>query len=328
MQAVASPVQTTHYAMGTVMAHKAFGPSASPALAAVRVEIARLEGLLSRFLPNSDISRVNASAGVQNEPVSAETCAVLSAAAEFSRAFPGCFDATIEPLVRLWQRARQTLTVPDAPSIQHALALVDYRDLMLDPGSSSPYAMTAGLRSAGQAIDLGGIGKGYAGDRILEVYRRFGVTSAYANLGGNVVTLGTKPDGSPWQIGIQHPRQENRIIGAVAVENQSVVTSGDYQRCYTDRAGRRRHHILDPRTGWPAEAGLISVSIVAENSLAADALSTALFVAGLEQGLAGLKKYPRAEAILIDARLHVYLTPGLRHRFTAEQGVALTILGG
>ena len=195
------------------------------------------------------------------------------------------------------------------------------RDLVLDPCE-----ITAGLRKVGQSVDLGGIGKGFAGDKILEVFREFGVPSAYSNLGGNVVTLGTKPDGSPWQIGIQHPRQENNLIGSVSVVDKTVVTSGDYQRCYTDRQGKRHHHILDPTTGYPAESGLISVSIVTEKSLAADALSTIVFVAGMEKGLAFLKSSAQTEAILVNSNLQVYVTQGLRYRFQAAEGIEVTIL--
>jgi thiamine biosynthesis lipoprotein len=178
----------------------------------------------------------------------------------------------------------------------------------------------------GQAVDLGGIGKGFAGDRIVAVLRSFEIASAYSNLGGNVVTVGNRPDGSPWQIGIQHPRQENRLLGAVAVVGESVVTSGDYQRCFMDSRGTRHHHILDPATGHPAQSGLISVSIVTDKSVIADALSTILFVAGMEKGLAFLADFPQTEAILVDSGLRVYVTRGLRYRFQPDKGIDLTIL--
>jgi len=313
--------QTIHCVMGTVMTHKAFGLHAQDSLEAVRREVARIEGLLSRFLPDSEISRVNGSAGIKSEKISLETYDVLSKAVEFSRCFPGCFDVTIQPLVTLWHTAKESLAQPDASSIKQVLPLVNYRDLTLDPRE-----MTAGLGNAGQSVDLGGIGKGFAGDRILEVYQEYGVASAYSNLGGNVVTWGTKPDGSPWQIGIQHPRQEKGLIGSVSVVNQTVVTSGDYQRYFTDSRRKRHHHILNPTTGYPAESGLISVSIVSDKSLAADALSTIVFVAGMEKGLEFLRSFPQTEAILVDSDLFVYVTQGLRYRFQADKGIAVTIL--
>ena len=314
-------VQATHRAMGTVMTHKATGLYAQDSLYAVCTEIARLEGLLSRFLPGSDIGRVNGSAGVKGEKVSRETLDVLSQAVEFSRRFPGCFDVTIGPLVTLWKQGKESGAQPDASSIRQLLPLVNYRDLTLDPRK-----VTAGLRNAGQSVDLGGIGKGFAADRIVEIFNRFRISSAFSNLGGNVVTVGTKPDGAPWQIGIQHPRQESSLIGSVAVVNQTVVTSGDYQRYFTDGQGKRRHHILDPTTGYPAESGLISVTIVTGRSAAADPLSTIVFVAGMEKGCQFLKSFPDTEAILVDADMRVFVTKGLRDRFQAAEGVAVTIL--
>jgi len=313
--------QATHCAMGTVMTHKAFGLNAEDSLEAVCREVVRLEGLLSRFLPDSEISRVNRSAGIKGEKVSLETYEVLSTAVAFSRCFPGCFDVTIEPLVTLWHTAEESLSQPDESSIKQVLPLVNYRDLILDP-----WGMTAGLRNVRQSVDLGGIGKGVAGDRIREVLKEYDISSAYSNLGGNVVTVGTKPDGSPWHIGIQHPRRENRLIGSVSVVNQTVVTSGDYQRCFTDSQGKRHHHILNPSTGYPSESGLISVSIVTEKSSAADPLSTILFVAGMEKGLKFLKSFPETEAIFVDADLQVYVTQGLRYRFQAARGIEVRIL--
>jgi thiamine biosynthesis lipoprotein len=126
-----------------------------------------------------------------------------------------------------------------------------------------------------------------------------------------VVTLGAKPDGSPWHIGIQHPRQEDYLIGSVSVVNQTMVTAGDYQRYFTDNKGKRHHHILNPFTGYPSESGLMSVSIVADSSVVADALSTILFVAGMEKGLELLRNYPEAESIIVDQDLRVYVTQGL-----------------
>lgn len=313
--------RTTHFAMGTVMSHMAFGLNAEEGLAAVCSEIARIEGRLSRFLPGSEISRINDSAGLRSEEVSPETLRLLCKAVDFSRRFAGCFDISITPLVALWKQAAETLTPPDEADINALLPLVNFQDLALDG-----WEMTAGLRYPGQALDLGGIGKGYTAQRIRQVYQDFGITSAYSNLGGNVVTLGNKPDGTPWQVGIQHPRNEQCLIGSIAVSDESVVTSGDYQRCFIDRQGNRQHHILDPRSGYPSRAGLSSVTIVTPHDLAADVLSTAVFVAGMQEGLAILRQFPQSEAVLVSDDLQVYITPGLNKRFRAEKHIEVTIL--
>ena len=166
---------------------------------------------------------------------------------------------------------------------------------------------------------MGGIGKGFASDRFMEIFQEYGVVSAFSNIGGNVSTLGSKPDGSPWRVGIRHPRL-NGLIGAVEVTGKAVVTSGDYERYFFGKDGRRFHHILNPITGYPAESGLLSATVVAKSAVTADALSTAVFIAGIGKGLALLEKYPMADAVLVDEKLRVYVTQGLRRNFQASNG--------
>lgn len=313
--------QSMNHGMSTVMTHKAFGRHSEEALRAVGNEAVRLEELLSRFILGSEISRVNKSAGMKCERLSGDTYEVLSQAIDFSRCCQGVFDVTIGPLVALWNNGKDTCKPPEASRIRQVLPLLDYTDLILDP-----HKKTAGLQRIGQSIDLGGIGKGFAGDKFLEVFKKYGISSAYTNIGGNVVALGTKPDGSPWRVGIQHPRQENSLIGLVSVADKAVVTSGDYQRYFIGSDGKRHHHILDPSTGYPAESGLISVTVVASSSMAADALSTILFVAGKKKGLEILKSFPGTEAVLIDMNLMVYVTHGLIDYFQADEGINVSIL--
>jgi thiamine biosynthesis lipoprotein len=164
--------QTTHYAMGTVMTHKAFGLFAEDSLVAVCREVARIEGRLSRFLPDSEISRVNGSAGVRSEKVGPETYDVLSKSVEFSRSFPGCFDVTVKPLVTLWSTAKESFAQPDEASIKQLLPLVNYRDLTLDPGE-----MTAGLRRRRRNLLTWGSGKDLPATGF-GVFRKYGVYSA------------------------------------------------------------------------------------------------------------------------------------------------------
>jgi thiamine biosynthesis lipoprotein len=313
--------ESKNFGMSTVMTHRVFGKQAGKVFKAIRAETVRLEKLLSRFIPGSEISRVNRSAGVRCERLSDDTYTVLSRAIELSEYCRGLFDVTIGPLVSLWNSGKHTCQSPEESRIRQVLPLVDYTNLLLEP-----YKKTAGLQKPGQSIDLGGIGKGYAGDKFLEVFRKYGVSSAFTNLGGNVVALGTKPDGSPWRVGIRHPRQEDGLIGLVSVVDKAVVTSGDYQRYFIGSNGKRHHHILDPRTGYPAESGLISVTIVAAGSMAADALSTMLFVAGKNKGIELLKFFPGTEAVLIDMNMMVYITRGLKDSFQAAEGISLDVI--
>lgn len=315
-------VQAATWAMGTLVTQQAFGERAGEARAAAEGEISRLEGLLSRFRTTSDVGELNRRAGSGAVRVSPETFEVLESAVEFSAMSEGRFDVTIGPLVAAWQRGKTHGHAPAAPEIERALALVDWRDLDLDARER-----TARLRRRGQWVDLGGIGKGYAADRVLDVYREHGVDSAFVNLGGNVAALGRKPDGTPWRVGIQHPRREGELLGLVCVDDVSVVTSGDYERGFVDAEGTFHHHILEPSTGYPARSGLSSVTVVASNSMAADALSTAVFLAGRERGVALLERCPGVEAVLVDEASCVYLSAGLEPSFQAAEGVDVVVMG-
>lgn len=312
--------ESAHTSMSTQMTHKVFGKHAEQALRAVAVEAERLENMLSRFRPGSEIHRVNKSAGLKCEKLSEDTYEVLSRAAQFSGICKGLFDVTIGPLVDLWDYKNAHM-IPSDARIKLLLPLVNHTELLLDPNEQ-----TAGLQKAKQSIDLGGIGKGFASDRFLEIFRKYGIASAYTNIGGNVATLGHKPDGSPWRVGIRHPRQENSLIGALSVADKAVVTSGDYQRFFIDNSGIRRHHILDPATGYPSESGLISVTVVADSGMTADAMSTILFIAGMEKGLRLLSGIPQTEAVFVDADLRVYVTQGLKESFQSADGITANIV--
>ncbi len=306
--------EAAHPGMGTSITHRAFGRHSTEAMCAVQKEAQRLEGLLSRYLPESDVGRINRSAGISSEKVGSETFAVLERAAELSMNSQGLFDVTVGPLADLWNYKHATEPPPDE-RIRRVLPLVHYQDLKLNAAEG-----TAGLKKRGQSADLGGIGKGYASDRFMEIFMEYGVTSAFSNIGGNVSTLGNKPDGLPWLVGIRHPRADG-LLGAVSVSGKAVVTSGDYERYFLDRHGRRFHHILNPVTGYPAESGLISVTVVADSAMAADALSTAVFVAGLERGVALLKSNSSTEAVLVDTRLRAYVTRSLRQSIRITAGI-------
>ena len=318
-------VESLNLGMDTVMTHRAFGRHAAKALQAVKLEAARLEAMLSRFVSESEIAKISGAAGHAPCSVSPETFDVLSCATELSTACQGIFDVTIGPLVDLWSIGRGALRPPADSEIRWALSLVDYKDLLLDP-----VRRTAGLRRAGQSVDLGGIGKGYAADRFIQIFQEYGVSSAFTNIGGNVAALGARPDGSAWRVGIQHPRQPDTLIGLVSVKDKAVVTSGDYQRFLDDGEGNRYHHILDPTTGYPSTSGLAGVTVVARcsgnGSMVADALSTAVFIAGLDRGLALISRYPGTGAILVDTEMSVWVTRNLKGCFVAAQGISATTI--
>lgn len=303
--------------MNTVVSNSAYGGAADKAVEDARLEALRLERLLSRFLPESDIARLNRAAGSERVRLSPEAFEVLTIGAECAEMTGGCFDMTVGPLVRLWTEAEQ----PDERSIAAARELTGLGALTL-----RRQGRAAGLAMPGQRVDLGGIGKGYAADRMLAVFRRRRVRSAFTDFGGNIALLGAKPDGSPWRVGIRHPGRQGGVAGVLLTENRSVVTSGDDQRAVRAADGSVHSHIVDQRTGRPAQSGLLSVTVAAASSAVADALATALFVAGLEEGLCILARFPGADAVFIDRDFQLFLTRSLADSFQAAEGIKTNVM--
>jgi thiamine biosynthesis lipoprotein len=307
-------METVSLGAGTEIEYQVFGKYAKQALEAGKNEVRRLEHILSRFDSKSEISNINKHAGAKALKVSDETHEVIANALRFFAVSEGLFDVTIAPLVDLWDYKHGS-EAPNEADIKTALALVSSNDLIL-----TPHSRTAMLQKKGQSIDLGGIGKGFISDHFINKLKEYDILSAFINIGGNVSTLGNKLNGSPWRVGIRHPRQPGCLIGAVHITNSSVVTSGDYERYFIDKNGNRFHHILDPRSGYPASSGLISVTIIGESALEADALSTLLFISGLQRGLPILAQFPDIKAVIIDEHLQVYITHNLKEQYQAAAG--------
>ncbi len=300
--------------MDTLMKLTAYGSQREAALDAAEEEILRLDALLSTGDAGSEVSALNRDGG---GTLSTDTLALVSRSLELYEETGGAFDITVYPLMQLWGFTDKNYRVPTQDELDETLAVVGADQLALDAQSGT---LTLG---EGQAIDLGGIAKGYTSQRVMELYREAGVTSGMVSLGGNIQCLGLKPDGTPWRIGIQDPwSAEGSIAAVVEVADQAVVTSGGYERYFVDEeTGITYQHILDPATGYPAGSGLASVSIVSDDGTLADGLSTALYLLGLE----GSCDYWRAhssefEALLIDDAGAIYVTEGLAQSVTAEDG--------
>ena len=254
--------------------------SAAQTVDACFAEIARLEHLLSAYREDSEIARVNAEGYGRPAAVSDEVFALLQRAQQLSAATDGAFDITVKPLIDLWDIRSGQNTVPSGDAIAAVLPSVGYEKLALDEETK-----TVRFLAPGMGIELGAIAKGYAGDRVREILESAGVEGAIVDLGGNIVTTARK-DGKPWRIGLQDPDQpRGSYFTTVESAGGSVVTSGPYER-YFEKDGKRYHHILDPRTGWPADTGLESVTVISGDGTLADALSTALFVMGPDAGMA------------------------------------------
>ena len=305
------PVQGTFFAMDTMMDFTIYGESGlinqSESL------IASLESLVSVTDADSELYAINQTgSGMLTE----EASSLMKQALEICRRTDGALDLSIYPIVRAWGFTTGSYQVPDEAEIQALLPLVDYRKIQYDAATGTV------TLPEGMEIDLGSVAKGYAGQLVAQMLRDNGVESALLNLGGNVQTVGAKPDGSPWQIGIKDPQGEDAMM-VLSVEDQAVVTSGGYER-YFEQDGQTYWHIMDPSTGHPADSGLISVTIVGDEGVVCDGLSTALFVMGLEKAADLWAQSCDFEAVFVTASGEVYITEGLRDRFALTEQYADT----
>ena len=255
--------------------------------------VGEIENKMSTFKTSSEISIITASAGKRPVAVSDEVFKVLEKAQEISRASCGAFDITVRPLTKLWNFGHGKSAIPNASELEDAISLVGYSSLILDSKKK-----TAFLKKFGSKIDLGGIAKGYAADEAKRMLTENGVSCALINFGGNVYALGNSFAGTPWKIGIQNPlSNRGESVLSIEVSDKTVVSSAVNERFFI-RGGRRYHHILNPLTGQPASSGLLSVSVIADSSMLADALSTAAFVLGAKEGIKLIRSYG-AEVIFI-----------------------------
>ncbi|MEA4971992.1 MAG: FAD:protein FMN transferase [Candidatus Metalachnospira sp.] len=261
------------------------------------------ENTLSRTIEGSDVYKINHSNG-KPVTVSDSTIEVINCAEKYSKDSNGAFDISIAPLSILWNFEGDNPTVPPDAEISALVQEVDYTKVKVNGNDVT-------LEAPVTAIDLGGIAKGYIADRVSEYLETNNVTSAIINLGGNIYTVGTKPDGNNFNIGIQDPsKTDGSILGYVAVSNKSVVTSGSYER-YFIQDGKKYHHILDPSTGYPVENGLCSVSIISDNSIDGDSLSTTCFVLGKDEGMKLINSLDGVQAIFIDDNGEMYFSDGI-----------------
>ncbi len=281
--------------MGTLVEISVVGRDEDKAAAAINdafAEMERVEKLMSRWIPESEVSRINRWAGVRPVKVSTEVREVIQRAGEISKASGGYFDISVGGLLDLWGFEGSGGRVPAKVEIEQALGSVGYGAIHMDEEAS-----TVELRR-GMRIDLGGIAKGYAVDRAYEVLTSRGYGNVIVNAGGDMRVGGRKPKG-PWVIGIQDPRDRSRILASLDVGDISVATSGDYER-YFEADGVRYHHLLDPFTGYPARQ-CRSVTILAKDAVTADALATAVFVMGPEKGLRLIEAMEGVEALIVSA---------------------------
>lgn len=304
-------------AMDTFMHLTAYGDGAQDALDLAQKDILFLDGLLSVTKDRSEVYALNHRADATLS-LSPELTALLEQALILARQTDGAFDPTVYPVVRAWGFTTGSYQVPKPEELDRLLELVDHTAPLLDGNTLT--------LPEGMQLDFGGIAKGWAGDRAAQLLRGQGVTSAILRLGGNIHTIGPKPDGSLWKIGIEDP-DSGSTLGTVSVADLAVVTSGGYQRFFTEN-GQIYHHIIDPATGQPAHSGLTSVTVVGKYGARCDALSTALFVMGLEDAAGFWREHRDFDAVFVCEDGSVAITSGLEDKFTlaAEQSRKLEVL--
>lgn len=298
------------FAMNTYMSITANGTDAQAAVDAAQAEVYTLENELSRNLPASEISKINAQSGLLPVTVSQETFNIISDAVSYSEKTNGAFDITIAPIMDIWGFTDSNFRVPPASEIQAVLPLIDWQKIVLDKTK-----LTVELPVKGMALDLGGIAKGYSSDKVQAVMRGYDITSALISLGGNVAVFGTKTDGSLWKIAISDPAAPDSYIGVLTATDVSVITSGGYERNFTQN-GVTYIHIMDPALGTPVQSDLLSVSIVSADGVQGDCLSTALFVMGKDKAIAYWQAHKDFACILVTGTGEVFASTELKDTFS------------
>ncbi len=271
------------------------------AASAVMAEMRRIDRLMSTYKESSEISRVNREAATRPVPISRELLDLIARALEMSALTGGAFDITYASAGHLYDFRRGLK--PSAQALAQALPAISYRHVALDRGAGTIRFLQRGVR-----VDLGGIAKGHAVDRSIALLQARGIKHALVSAGGDSRLIGDHR-GRPWIVGIRDPRQEGKVVAALPLADAAVSTSGDYER-YFEVEGVRYHHIINPKSGRPV-AGVRSVTVVAADSTTADALSTGVFVVGVEKGLALIESLPGVEGLIVDAEGRMRYSSGL-----------------
>lgn len=298
------------FAMDTYMTINAYGEQAEEAVEQAQVRVEELERMLSTGLEDSEVSQLNRTT---NGTLSEDVFYLLERSLDIWDATDGAFDPAVYPLMELWGFTTGKYQVPEEEQIKEQLANTNPEDIQLYVNARRVKFVTKGIK-----IDFGGIAKGYTSAEIMAIFREYNIESGMVSLGGNVQVLGSKTDGSLWRVAIQNPDTEEDYLGILETKDKAVITSGSYER-YFEQEGKIYHHILDPATGYPAENGLTSVTIVSEDGLLADGLSTALFVMGAEKAMEFWRQSEDAfDVILYTEEGKLYVSEGLEDSFDTD----------
>ncbi|BAL81962.1 putative thiamine biosynthesis lipoprotein [Selenomonas ruminantium subsp. lactilytica TAM6421] len=305
-----SDVKKSDIVLDTAVTLTARGKDAQAAIDESMARLKNIDNMVNPNVPDSDVSKLAQNAGNgQWVALQPETYKMLAVAQDYARKTNGAFDVTTKPLVDLWGIGTDHAKVPTPAELAEVQKKIGWQKLELDEAKQS-----ARLMQKGMGVDLGGVAKGFAADEVRKIYARHGIKDGLINLGSSsMYALGVNQEGKAWHIGLRHPRKDSsEKMAVLPLKNEALSTSGDYERFF-EAGGMRYHHILDPRTGWPAKSGAMSVTIVAadnveDGGMLTDILSTAVFVLGPEQGARFLSSQEGIEGAITDGRYQLWTT--------------------
>lgn len=299
------------YAMDTYMTLTAYGEHSDEAVAEGKKVISDLDKLLSVGDESSEVYRLNKNG---EGSLDRKGMYLLERSLEINKLTDGAFDPLMYPMMKLWGFTDKKYKVPSKKEISEILAKTDISKISADTKTGRVV-----FSERGMGLDFGGIAKGYASAEVIKAFKEKGVKSAVVSLGGNVQTLGCKPDGSPWKIAVENPDKKGKnYLGVVSVKDKAVITSGGYERFFEEN-GKRYHHIISPQTGYPAESDLKSVTVVSGDAVLADGLSTALFVLGKERSTELWRENKdKFDMILCTKGNELYVTQGIGSSFSSD----------
>lgn len=310
--------EKSNIVMDTAVTLSAFGPNSKEAVEESFKRLDELDKMASPNIDTSDVYRINSSSGKSYVKVHPEILKMVKASIEYSKLSNGAFDITTGPIINLWGIGTDNERIPSDEEIKARLPLVGYERININEADSSIM-----LKDAGMAIDLGGVAKGFAADEVLKIYKKYNIENGLINLGtSSIYALGKNKENKDWSVGIKHPRSEdsNEFLGVVKISNESLSTSGDYERFFI-KDNKRYHHIMNPKTGYPVDNGVMSDTIVIngdveDNGMLADILTTAVFSLGAEKGVKFLDSLPQVSGEITTSDNKIYASKDFKDRIT------------
>ncbi|MGL5068050.1 MAG: FAD:protein FMN transferase [Sarcina sp.] len=304
----ADPISRTELFMGTSVKITLYNHKDEKTMDKAFERIKAIEDTVSINKEGTELNELNKNAGVRPIKLSADSIEIIEKGLEYSQLSKGSYDISIGPLVKLWSIGLPEAKVPSEEEIKNTLKNIDYSKIKINENEVF-------LEEEGMILDLGSIAKGYAADEVVELLEDEGIEKAVIDLGGNIYVMGKKAQGQKWKIGIQNPfANRGTAIGSILLEDKSIVTTGVYER-YIEDGDTKYHHVLNPKTGYPYETEIAGVTIIADESIDADSLSTLVFTKGIVEGIKFIEGIKNVDAIFVTNDREIYKTTGIKDAF-------------